>query len=376
MPNRRLQRVVEQSLNSAWGGNVALEPGDQNGLSGRDYVHRFRVGVAPAGSPSSIIVKRPRKADEELTRFFNEWACLELLTECCPEPPAPRVYAGDADHRFLAMEDLGASERLDHAFLGGDPTRATEMLVGLMQALGQMHAATFGQRARFDAIFSEHARRPPPPRIDRSEQRQKAIEDALKHLAVPAGPRFLDEMADLGRRVESADTEALIHGDPCPDNCQYVAGRVRLLDFEHGRFGNVFSDGSYPRIVFPTCWCLGRLPNDVADRALDAYRRVLALRMPHAAAEPRFTEGMTDASIVWAWQMFAGWHMPDVLSKDHEWGLATVRQRILFRFALVLSMLERDGRYPAIAETTRRTREALAARWKDLGEILLYPAFR
>jgi hypothetical protein len=74
--------------------------------------------------------------------------------------------------------------------------------------------------------------------------------------------------------------------------------------------------------------------------------------------------------------MLALWHMPGVLGKDQAWGLATVRQRILFRFQLVLSMLERDRRYPDIAETTRRTRQALAARWKDVGEILLYPAFR
>ena len=370
MTDKSPQRSVEQALGSSWGGEVQLEPAGEGGLSGREYVHRYRVRLAPAGSPSSVVVKQPREQDRDLNLFFNEWACLQLLTELCPESPAPRLYTGSAEQRFLAMEDLGIGERLDHALLGSDRGRATAMLVGLMETLGQMHAATFGQRERFDAFFARHGRRPPPRDERGQERRQKMIHDSLTRLGLRPDPRFAGELSALGDRVESSDHEALIHGDPCPDNCQWVAGRVRLLDFEHGRFGDVFSDGSYPRIVFPTCWCLGRLPDDVADRALDAYRRALGHGMQ------QFTEGLTDASIVWAWSMFAGWHMPDVLTADREWGRATVRQRILFRFALVIAMLERDGRYPGIAETTRRTHDVLAARWKDVGDIALYPAFR
>jgi hypothetical protein len=53
-----------------------------------------------------------------------------------------------------------------------------------------------------------------------------------------------------------------------------------------------------------------------------------------------------------------------------------VRQRVLFRFGLVLAMLARSGSYPAIAETTQRTVDVLSARWTDVPDMPVYPAFR
>src|SRR5262249_16344902 len=83
-----------------------------------------------------------------------------------------------------------------------------------------------------------------------------------------------------------------------------------------------------------------------------------------------FERGLVDASIRWAWSTFALWHMPGALEKDREWGLVTVRQRVLFRFDLVLAMLARSGRYPAIAEATQRTddaRSTMGGRARDAG---------
>ena len=57
-------------------------------------------------------------------------------------------------------------------------------------------------------------------------------------------------------------------------------------------------------------------------------------------------------------------------------GPVTVRQRVLFRFGLVLAMLARSGWYPAIAEATQQTLDALSARWTDVPEMPVCLAFR
>jgi Phosphotransferase enzyme family len=364
-----LLKAIEQSLGRTWHGDVVLEPAGERGLSGREYVHRFRVRNAPTDSPASVIVKQPRPGDADRTLFFTEWACLQLLTELCAESPAPRLFCGSTDPAFVVMEDFGSGERLDNGLLGSDATRASQTLVGLLETVGSMHAATVGKRDRFDAILKEYGVKHPDS-VGRRQRLYDAIRDALDRLALRPDPSFLDELLDIDRRASSKEQETLIHGDPCPDNCQWVGDRVRLLDFEHGRFGNPYSDACYPIIHFPTCWCMGRLPDDVVEQAVEAYRRVRSVE------REQLDRGMTDASILWAWSTFAGWHMPKVLSEDHEWGLATVRQRILFRFRLVVDMLERDGRCPGIVETTRRIHEILSARWRDVADIPLYPAFR
>jgi tRNA A-37 threonylcarbamoyl transferase component Bud32 len=379
--------AVESSLRSAWGGDVALEPSDEDRVEGRDYVRRFRVRAAPEGSPPSVVVKQPRlmdgetfdaRADTHATRtFFNELACLQLMTELRAAPPSPRLYCVDTRAGVLVMEDFGSGGGLDDALLGSDRTRAAQTLVALFQTVGQMHAATFGKRDRFIAILAEYGQARPRGDDDGARRRrQEAIRDALDHLEVRPHPGFFDELAEIGRRTESAAFETLVHGDPCPDNCRWVGDRVRLLDFEHGRFGNAFSDACYPRIHFPTCWCTSRLPEDVARDAVDAYRRELTQGVPAAADDEQFERGMLDASIVWAWSTFAGWHMPHILTEDQKWGLVTVRQRILFRFRLVLEMLEQQGRYPGISATTRNSHSVLAARWTDVADMPLYPAFR
>src|SRR5689334_5422023 len=106
MSGEPLRLAVEKHLRAAWGGEVVLEAGDQGGLSDRQHVHRFQVRVAPAGSPSSVVVKQPRLREGEefdpdgdgpgATLFFTEWACLRLLTELSTDPPSPRLYCGNA----------------------------------------------------------------------------------------------------------------------------------------------------------------------------------------------------------------------------------------------------------------------------------------
>ena len=380
-----LHRAVETSLTAAWRGAVRLGRDDGDGIEGNTHVRRLHVEFAPANAPTSVVVKRPRLDDDETfdprserpetAKFFTEWACLQLLHETGVDA-APRFYGGDAPQGFLVMEDLGPGDRLDHALAGDDPVHARRTLVALFQTVGRMHAATIGKRGRFAEILAGLGRKMSRPDECAEEQRDAAIVDTFSRLAIDPPRTFFDEMTDLTRRSFAAyDVDALLHGDPCPDNCHWVGDRVRLLDFEHGRFGNAFFDGCYPRIHFPTCWCVSRLPADVADDAVNTWRGEL-IRVVPGIDDERFERGLVDASIRWAWSTFALWHMPGALEKDREWGLVSVRQRVLFRFDLVLAMLARSGWYPAIAEATQRTVDALSARWTDVPEMPVYPAFR
>jgi hypothetical protein len=402
-----LRAVVAERLGAVWGGLVALTPAEAGSgtVSGREHVLRFSVTRAPAGAPTSVVVKLPRqqqvggegeksqgsekqrpfdpRADDPPTiMFFNEWASLQLLTEVCreadAEPPAPRFFCGSHELGFIVMEDLGAGARLDQALLGSDAAEATRTLVGMFAAVGRTHAVTLGCRARFESILAALGRRAGPPfDPEVPGRRRAAFEEALARLEVEPAPGFIDQMLALrASQDRPGDFDALVHGDPCPDNCHWARERVCLLDFEHGRFGDAFTDGCYPRVPFPTCWCVGSLPPDAVERAVDAYRCELVKVAPAAADPGRFERGMLEGSIRWVWGTLVDWHMPGVLEKDRNWGLATVRQRLLQRFRLLLERLEQSATLPAVTETTRRTLAALTTRWPDLPEMPSYTAFR
>ena len=404
-----LRPAVAERLAAVWGGAVVLAPaGEGDGaVSGRGHVLRFSVARAPTGCPTSVVVKVPRRRGEDekdgsrdraeerpfdpqadnpaTITFFNEWASLQLLTEVCQEtgaqPPAPRFHCGSRERGFIVMEDLGTGARLDQALLGGDAAEAARTLVGLFAAVGRTHAVTVGRRARFEAILVALGRSAGPPFAhelpELRRRRRAAYEDALARLEVEPAPGFVDQMVALREAQDRpADFDALVHGDPCPDNCHWSDGRVRLLDFEHGRFGDAFTDACYPRVPFPTCWCVGRLPPDAVEQAVDAYRRELVKGAPTAADPARFERGMLEASIRWVWGTLVHWHMPEVLEKDGEWGLATLRQRLLLRFHLLAERLEQSALYPAVTGTTRRTLASFRTRWPDVAEMPPYAAFR
>jgi len=79
-----LHRAVETSLTAAWRGAVRLGRDDGDGIEGKPYVRRLHVESAPADTPPSVVVKRPRLADgetfdarserPETTKFFTECA--------------------------------------------------------------------------------------------------------------------------------------------------------------------------------------------------------------------------------------------------------------------------------------------------------------
>src|SRR5262249_12082151 len=159
--------------------------------------------------------------------FLNEWASLQLLTELAPGV-APRFLGGDRDLGFLIMEDLGSGPGLDDALLGDDPARAADMLVGLFETVGRMHALTLRQRARFEALRGPVEREP--------STLQDEVTRALSRLDIEPAPGFFAALEP------PCDLDALVHGDPCPDNCRRAGDRVVLFDFEHARFGDPFTD--------------------------------------------------------------------------------------------------------------------------------------
>src|SRR5262245_60261057 len=125
-----LHRAVETSLTAAWRGAVRLVRNDGDRIEGNTHVRRLRVESAPANALTSVVVKRPRLDDgetfdprserPETTKFFTEWACLQLLQET-GVGAAPCLYSTAAGEGFIVMEDLGPGDRLDHALIQPAP---------------------------------------------------------------------------------------------------------------------------------------------------------------------------------------------------------------------------------------------------------------
>jgi len=191
-------------------------------------------------------------------------------------------------------------------------------------------------------------------------------------VVVPSGAH--EELASVIDRLAGMAGDALLHGDPCPNNALHTPDGVRFIDFEHAARGNGLAELAYLRIGFPTCWCATSPDPGWLAAAEAAYHSAWR------AATGRDVEGdLTDACIGWLLrgdglveraERTGVDHWGRLLEQDWTWGTATARQRLLHRL-LVVGQLA-DGAAGPLTETGQLARQMAGRgldRWPGLGPL-------
>ena len=204
--------------------------------------------------------------------------------------------------------------------------------------------------------------------------------DTLKNLCerigiVPSSRFHWEIDGVVASTSEPGPFTAFTHGDPCPDNCADTGSEMKLFDFELSGFRHALLDATYARIMFPTCWCSGRLPKEVWTIWESAYRSELAVSCSEATDDGMFYRGILECCAYWTAVTLLEL-LNSVLVEDQRWGIATKRQRILAR---LVAFTEFDEEPKYLIETRslyNKLREKLLGMWSSESDNLArYPAF-
>jgi Phosphotransferase enzyme family len=293
-------------------------------------------------------------------------------------PHSPCFYGGDRETGFILLEDLGMHASLVEPLLNGEEADAVQALLSYAARLGTLHADTIGQEARFTQLWQTLT--PPVGSVTREATRLAVqivqLQQHVERLGARVPPAFGEEVATTFIAPHTPGPFwAYLHGDPCPDNVVYTGAEVRLIDFECGRFGHALCDGSYGRMLFPTCWCANRLPETVVAQMERVYRTALVPGCAAAADERLFADALVDACGYWMLRTLVR-HLPQALDEDRPWGIATIRPRLVSHLEAFITTAEAYHRLPAMRGTAHRVLEALRRRWPATPPLALYPAFR
>jgi hypothetical protein len=166
----------------------------------------------------------------------------------------------------------------------------------------------------------------------------------------------------------------LVHGDPCPDNSLVVDGNVRLIDYEFARPSHALLDGVYWRMGFPTCWCAGRIPTEVAFSVEAIYRAELGNAIPLALDDRAYRAETAYISAIWLFTCLS-WRLEDALKSDQTWGIWSIRGRLLWYLEVVIEMTATANVLPGINEAAHGWLTELRRRWPETLPLGLYPAF-
>jgi hypothetical protein len=380
--------AVETIIAARFGGPLRLAEATDLRSSDRSNVLRLELLDGPPGAPASVIVKQAAGDEGETFdpdnqalfapawRLFNDWSALAFLGQVAGDLALfPALYGGDRSQGLIVLEDLGSGQGLHDLLLGADPAAAGRALLELAALLGHMHARSAGRFEGYASIRHAISGRDATSR-ERYDWLAPAFRDALAALALDPPSGAEEELGDVIDALnEPGPFLVFTHGDPCPDNCLYANGRLRLLDFEFGGFRHALVDGVYGRIHFPTCWCVNRLPEQIALRMEEAYRTALAAGCPAAADESMFRRAVATACASWA--INAIHNLDRMLQEDRTWGIATLRQRVLLRSEIFARTTATYGHFEALGATFSSLAARLRALWTPGADALpLYPAFR
>jgi len=385
-PYDPLLRAAERALAQTWGHAVRLGPGTRLTAPGRRNLI-LRCPVLAGRGPTSLIVKQVHseaaslhQADAwDVQRFVCDWAGAQFLSTVQDQAPhSPRFYGGDREAGFILLEDLGAHASLVEPLLHGKEADAVQALLGYAARLGALHADTIGQEAGFTRLWQTLT--PQPVSVAHDVKRLTAqivlLQRHVERLGARVEPAFLEEVATTLIALHTPGPFwAYLHGDPCPDNVVYTGTQVRLIDFECGHFGHALCDGTYGRMLFPTCWCANRLPATVVAQMETVYRAALVPGCPAAADDRLFEDALVDACGYWMLRTLVQ-HLPQALAEDGHWGIAPIRSRLVSRLEAFITTAEAYHRRPAMRGTAHRVLEVLRRRWLATPPLALYPAFR
>ncbi len=324
----------------------------------------------------SVMVKRPRRrddaegpSDEARARFANERACLELLAG---GGIAPELLGVSGEPELLVMEALPPGRALAARLLGDDPAAARSALVEYARALATMHASTVGREASFAG--DGHT-----AWVDWVVDGVDGFVASLDILGIAGDAAALRRECDvLIHELGGAGWwRALTHGDPCPDNTRIedATGRFRIFDFEHTSYGHALTDASYVVAPFPTCWCFGRVPEDISTTALAAYRHVLAETVPEAADDGAWADAFVvalAAPVVARGNVF---RKALTTTDDELWGTTNIRVRLRQWSTSFLAAANDRDRFPALRGAVQAIADDLDVRWAD-AQLPDYPSLR
>jgi hypothetical protein len=297
----------------------------------------------------------------------KEWvACAFLASHVPGHGHGAALLAGDVTNRIMVFEDFGA--RLDSLV---DPLLKGTAREAYATALGRLHADTIGcleaYHQTFDSIFGPgRPRRPPGWRL------AKEAELVAQRIGGTPPASELDLLSS--RLMDPGPWLALTHGDPCPDNSLLVDERVRLIDYEFARPSHALLDGIYWRMGFPTCWCAGRTPADVAVRIDAAYRMELGTSIPLALDDRAYRIELTYMSVVWLFTCLS-WRLDDALERDERWGIWSIRARLLWYLEAVIEMTDAANLLSGTNRVAQGWLLELRRRWPDATPLGLYPSF-
>lgn len=326
---------------------------------------------------------------EAAWQLANEWATLEFLTESVGPGSlrVPEFYGGDRAAGVVVMSDLGPGESLAEVLLRADGdargTDATERLGAWVDSVARVHLATFGRTDRYREL---RAGLGGPAGVDPLQDANMpgAWLELSDHLGVEYSAEVTAELALIATVIaEPGDWDVVSLKDLCPDNNRvHVDGSVSLFDAQYSGSHHGLIDVAYLHATMPTCWCVRRLPDGLADLLVTRYVAALAAGGREVGTD--FIEQLALCRTYMALWRGAGAARRAVLDDGdnrpywdtYDFTFPSHRQQLALRCEQLAEGTALHPQLGSVAGWSERLHDAIRSAWPASEPLPVYPAFR
>lgn len=338
-------------------------------LGGMDRSAVLRCRTA---DDTTVVVKAYAGTPEGLDCFAAEAAGLQFCDR------GPGLLAVDLDVPLVVQPDLGAVPSLADALLSNSPTAAQDALLEWARTYGRLAAETAGRQQEWRALRERYARG-----VSAAAYRDwiavllADLPEALAVFGVEPPDGLQDDLDAVRALIDHDRFPVFSPGDICPDNNLLTEDGLRMIDFESAGYRPVFLDAAYSIMPFSSCWCVFRLPDDVAARSLGTYRAEVVAAYPELRDDAVWHDGVLRASAIWTLALTAPLAERSSIgdSPMHPSRVSPGKRQLLrYRWTSLADRLRQAGQLPAVAELMRRLL-VRTERW-EVAQLDEYPAFR
>ena len=374
-----LRIAAEQILSTALNCQIRIDRLERMTEAGRRNL-LLRCWIEPLDNlPASFIIKKvegdysPDRYDSADTkRIFNDWIGTQFLNTVSPElRHSPRFYGGDRRLGLIVIEDVQHRHSLVEPLLGSDRSLAEWALLQHATCLGQLHRDTVGKVGEFERLYRTLA---PGMKFTRASLNIRQLQSTLDSVAIELGSHWLQDVETINNMLlHPEEFLTYVHTDACPDNVLNT-GKLRLIDFETGRFDHAFIDAACGRMMFPSCWCSKALPLDIVRKMEHTHRAILSETCLSLEEDRVFKTALVKACGMWLLYTILR-HLEPALAKEQNFGISSIRQRILARLQTFIDLSTELDRLAGLRDVSNRLLDTLNKRWSDVPELPLYQAF-
>lgn len=315
------------------GSALVLGDAEDLGGAGRSAVIRVRLPENPLSESRTVVVKAfPAEGDPQA--FLREVASYKYVTALpVAARPGPQLLAADAGARILVLSDLGFGRSLSQLLAGSDIGETTRAVSAWGQALGRMHASTYGGEDDFAALLRQGSRRPGNDLLaSLARQAVDGLPAAAGTLGMDPPPRLATQLrAALGLFTEG-DFRAFSPADVGPDNILLNDDGVQFMDYEWGGFRDATLDLGYALVTFPARLSpvLASHRRDLEVSLVDAWRSEVRSLWRGVGTDREARRRVLRARTLWVW-LSSYWLLagsPDGAA-EHDWALQTGDVRVV-----------------------------------------------